>query len=132
MNSIFKKRQLDFLIKIILFSGLAYGIHSYLFHYFVAKELFFPIWQIYLFLFIVTLLIFTSINYRYSNGTTTIFNLFLGATILKMFLAIFFLLPLLLSAIENKKIDVLNFFIPYFLFLFFEVFTINTFLQKKQ
>ncbi len=131
MSSIFKKRQLDFLIKITLFTAIIYGIHSYLFFHLIDVILFFPIWQIYVFLFMITFLIFTLINYRYSNDSTTIFNLFLIATLLKMFLAIIFLLPLLLSAMENKKIDVFNFFIPYFLFLFFEVFTINTFLCKK-
>ncbi len=132
MNSVFKSRQLDFLLKIVLFTLIIGGVHSYFSYYFVDTNLFFAIWQIYLFLFVVTFLVFTVINYRYSNGKTTIFNLFLGATVLKMILAIIFLLPLLLSDIENKKIDVINFFIPYFLFLFFEVFTINTFLQKKQ
>jgi len=132
MNSVFKNRQLDFLLKIVVFTAILGGVHTYLCYYFVDAVLFFPIWQIYLFLFIVTLVVFTVINYKYSNGNTTIFNLFLGATVLKMLLAIIFLLPLLLSDIENKKIDVINFFIPYFFFLFFEVVTINTFLQKKQ
>jgi len=131
MTSIFKKRQLDFLFKIVLFTIVIYGIHSYLFHNFFEVTLFFPIWHIYVFLFLITFLIFTIINYRYSNGNTAVFNPFLIATLLKMLIAIIFLLPLLLSNLENKKIDVLNFFIPYFIFLFFEVFSINTFLQKK-
>lgn len=131
MTSIFKKRQLDFLFKIVLFTIVIYGIHSYLFHNFFDVTLFFPIWHIYVFLFLITFLIFTIINYRYSNGNTAVFNPFLIATLLKMLIAIIFLLPLLLSNLENKKIDVLNFFIPYFIFLFFEVFSINTFLQKK-
>ena len=131
MNSIFRKRQLDFLLKITLFTVIFYGIHSYVYHNFFEETLFFPIWHIYAFLCIVTLLVFTVINYRHSQGNTSIFNLFLIATLLKMFLAIIFLLPLLLSDTENKKIDVINFFIPYFLFLFFEVFIISAFLQKK-
>lgn len=131
MNDIFKKRELDFFFKIILFTGLIYGVHSYLFHYLTEATIFFPIWHIYIFLFIVTFIVYSLINYKYSNGTTEIFNLFLLATLIKMFLAVIFLLPLLLSDMENKKIDVFNFFIPYFLFLFFEVLTINSFLQKK-
>jgi hypothetical protein len=47
-----------------------------------------------------------------------------------MILAIMFLLPILLSDFENKQPDVFNFFIPYFLFLFFEVFALTRFLQK--
>jgi hypothetical protein len=47
-----------------------------------------------------------------------------------MTVAILFLLPLLLSDFENKQPDVFNFFIPYFLYLFFEVYSVTKFLQK--
>ena len=36
-----------------------------------------------------------------------------------------------LSDFEDKQPDVFNFFIPYFLFLFFEVYSLTRFLQKK-
>jgi len=55
----------------------------------------------------------------------------MGFTLLKMILAIVFLLPVFLSETENKQPDVFNFFIPYFLYLFFEVYSLTTFLQKK-
>ena len=132
MTSEFKTRQLNFLLQIVVLTIVLYGIHSYMLSYFGADlKLFFPVWQIYVFHFAITTLLYTIINYRYSNGKTEIFNLFMGSTFVKMFLAILFLLPLLLSDFEKKQPDVFNFFIPYFLYLFFEVYSITTFLQKK-
>lgn len=127
----FKKRQGIFLLQLIAVTAILYGIHSYLLYHF-AKEItfFFPVWQIYAFHVVITLLFYSIINYRYSTGKKEIFNLFMILTFLKMFLAILFLLPLLLSDFENKQPDVFNFFIPYFLFLFFEVFSITRFLQR--
>lgn len=131
MNSNFKKRQVDYLFKIILFGIILFGLHSYISYYFIKTLTFFSIWQIYVFLSLITFLIFLVINYKYSNGTKEIFNLFLVSTMLKMFIAIIFLIPLILSNVENKIIDVINFFIPYFFFLFFEVITINALLKKN-
>ena len=127
----FKKRQLAFLLQIIGVSVLLFAVHSYLLYYF-AKEIifFFPLWQIYTFHLIITTVLYTIINYKSSTGKKDIFNLFMVMTIFKMVLAILFLLPLILSDFENKQPDVFNFFIPYFVYLFFEVFTITKFLQK--
>ena len=127
----FKKRQITFLLQLLGITALIFAIHSYLLHYFANDiTLFFPIWQIYTFHFIITLAFYTIINYRYSSGKKDIFNLFMVMTFLKMILAILFLLPLLLSDFKNKQPDVFNFFIPYFLYLFFEVFALTRFLQK--
>jgi hypothetical protein len=128
----FKKRQITFLLQLVGVSVVLFAIHSYLLYHF-AKDVsfFFPIWQIYAFHVFVTLLFYTVINYRFSSGKKDIFNLFMVLTFLKMLLAILFLLPLLLSDFENKQPDVFNFFIPYFLYLFFEVFALTRFLQKS-
>lgn len=132
MNHIFKKRQIAFVIQLFVVGAILFGIHSYLLHYFTGEtKFFFPVWQIYVFHIVVTFLLFTVINYKYSKGSTQIFNTFMVSTFLKMILAVLFLLPLLLSDFENKQPDVFNFFIPYFLFLFFEVYTLTAFLNKS-
>lgn len=132
MNEAFKKRQLTFSIQLTLVSLLLFAIHSYLLYYFASNTtLFFPLWQIYTFLFIITFLLYTLVNYKFSDGKTEIFNIFMVSTFLKMILAIVFLLPLLISNQVSKKPDVFNFFIPYFLYLFFEVYSLTRFLQKK-
>ena len=131
MNEVFKKRQLSFLLKLGLFSLILGASHSYLFHNFLPNTaLFFELWQIYTFNIVSVLLIYTVINYKFSNGTSVVFNMFMIGTLLKMVLAFLFLLPMLLSDLESKKPDVMNFFIPYFIFLAFEVYSLNYFLNK--
>lgn len=131
MNPDFKSRQIKFSISLIGATLLLFAIHAYLLHYFARETIFFfPIWQIYAFLAIITFVFYTIINYRHSKGKKEVFNIFMGGTLLKMVLSIVFLLPLILSDFENKQSDVFNFFIPYFLFLFFEVYALTSFLQK--
>lgn len=129
MNTIFRKRQGSFLLKLLFFAIVLFAIHSYLVHYFVTGAFFFPLWQVYVFHILITFAIYAVINYRHSEGKTQVFNLFMGSTLLKMIIAILFLLPLLLSDFENKKPDVFNFFIPYFCFLAFEVYFISSLLK---
>lgn len=124
------KRQIGFILQLLLLTTILLGIHWYLLSYFYQKTLFFPIWHIYLFHSIVTLLFFSIISYKFSKGNKVIFNLFMGLTLVKMLLAIIFLLPLFFSEIKNKQADIFNFFIPYFVYLFFEVFSISRFLKK--
>jgi hypothetical protein len=132
MNKAFNSRELSFLLQNIVFSLILFGIHSYLVSYLTTDiALFFPLWQIYMFHFVITSILYTIINYKYSNGKTDIFNTFMVITFLKMTVSILFLLPLLLYDFENKQPDVFNFFIPYFLYLFFEVYSVTQFLQKK-
>ena len=131
MNTIFKKRQSSFLIKLLFFTLVLFAIHSYLVHYFAESIYFFPLWQIYAFHVLITFAIYGIVNYKHSEGKTQVFNLFMVTTLLKMIIAIIFLLPLLLSNFENKKPDVFNFFIPYFCFLAFEVYFIINLLNNK-
>lgn len=132
MNTDFRKRQISFLLQILLISVVLFAIHQYVLHYFAGSFVFFfPLWHIYVFHILVATVIYTIINYRYSNGKTEIFNIFMGITLIKMILAIVFLLPLLLSDFLKKQPDVFNFFIPYFIYLFLEVFFVTKFLQKK-
>lgn len=132
MNPDFKSRQLSFLLQNVAVTLILLGIHSYLLSHFAESTNFIiPIWQIYVFHFAVTTLLYSVINYQYSRGKTEIFNLFMGFTFLKMILSIVFLLPVLLSDSDNKQPEVFNFFIPYFLYLFFEVYSLTSFLRKK-
>jgi hypothetical protein len=132
MSPTFKSREITFLIQNVIVTLVLFGIHSYLLSHFAASTiLIIPLWQIYIFQFAVTTLLYSVINYKYSNGKTEIFNTFMGFTLLKMVLAVVFLLPVLLSDSDNRQLEVFNFFIPYFLYLFFEVYSLTSFLQKK-
>ncbi|WP_267155728.1 hypothetical protein [Xanthomarina sp. F2636L] len=131
MNPVFKTRQLSFLIQNVVLTLILLGIHSYLLSHFESITYKVPLWQVYVFHFVVTTLVYSVINFQYSRGKAEIFNLFMGFTLLKMILSVAFLLPVILSDMEKKQPDVFNFFIPYFLYLFFEVYSLTTFLQKK-
>jgi len=55
MNIDFKKRQVSFLIQIAMLSIVLFGAHYYLLHHFANDiNLFFPLWQVYLFQIVVT------------------------------------------------------------------------------
>jgi hypothetical protein len=128
----FIKREISFVTLLILFSLLLFGIHWYLdFHFFEGVEYTIPIFSIYIFHIITVTIVFTLINYIVSKGKKEYFILFLGATLVKMILCIVFLLPVLLQPDENSKHEVFNFFIPYFLYLAFELITITQFFKEK-
>jgi hypothetical protein len=133
MNELFVKRQLNFLIQLLGLSALLFGAHSYL-NYHFAKDivLFFPLWHIYVFHFMTVLLIYSFINYRDSIGKTEVFNVFMLGMLLKMILVIVFLLPWLLSKPDQQGYDLMNFFVPYFILLAFEVYSVTKFLQKME
>tara|TARA_B100000963_G_C22302968_1_gene526514 strand:- start:100 stop:495 length:396 start_codon:yes stop_codon:yes gene_type:complete len=128
----FKKRQLLFLLQLAGLTLALFIIHAYLHHYFSNSTPFFPIWKIYIFHFFVTTTLYTVVNYRHSFVQKSIFSLFMGITLLKMIFSIVFLLPLFLSDFESKKIDIVNFFAPYFLFLFFEILSLTRLLQNQE
>ncbi|PIA79040.1 hypothetical protein BFR04_05835 [Gaetbulibacter sp. 4G1] len=132
MNNLFKKRESNFLIQLTALSILLFGIHAYLnFHFVKDVKLFFPLWHIYVFHVITVVIIYTLINYRESVGKTEVFNTFILGMLLKMILTIVFLLPWILSKPDQKGFDLANFFIPYFIFLVFEVYSVTRILQKK-
>lgn len=116
-----KEKLLPFLKQFIPFSILLF-----ICHYFISLVLFkdiiffYSVFSIYIFHFTVTFLmylflVFVNVTFFDKTGYT-----FLATGILKMMASIVFLLPLIQSDFENKIPDVAAFFIPFFLFLFFE------------
>lgn len=132
MPESFKKRQLLFMVQLLIGGALLYILHAYLLNALQPDNKFvIPLWNTYLFHFISVLIVYSIINFRFSNGKTQVFNAFILLMILKMFLVVVFLLPLFVSDAPNKVSDAINFFIPYFIFLGFEVYSINQFLAAK-
>ncbi len=132
MMEVFKKRQALFLIQLIVFTLLLFTAHSYIQYYFSDSiKQFLPLWKIYVFNVFVTAIIYTVINYRYSFAQKTIFILFMSMTLFKMVLTILFLFPLFFSSFDVKKTTVLNFFIAYFFFLFFEILSLIKLLKAR-
>lgn len=124
------KETVSFIIRLLIFTIILFGIHFYILIQLFDGTLYFPIWTIYLFNGGLVLIVFSTITYKSKKRSTKIYQLFLGLTILKMVLAIVFLLPLFLGKSNHAQLEVVNFFIPYFLFLGFEIFSLSKFLQK--
>ena len=98
----FKKRQVLFLLQLIGLTLVLFITHSYLQHYFSnSNPPLFPIWQIYIFHFFVTTTLYTAVNYRHSFVQESIFNLFMGMTLLKMIFSIVFFTGIHLGVKNN-------------------------------
>lgn len=119
-----------FIGKLLGFSALLLLVHYYILSQFFSGDLVFPLWSIYIFNMVLVLAVYLTLRYYSTTKPQEIFKIFLILTILKMVLAVVFLLPLFLQKSNHTQLEVFNFFIPYFLFLIFEIFALNRFLQK--
>jgi len=122
INNSIQNHLSKILINTIVFSLALFGLHKYIQHFFFREiKLFHPIYSIYLFLFISLMLLFYIIIKSALKKPDTIFTTFAVGSFAKSVVAILFFLPLLKIKDENLNHTVFNFFIPYFLFLFFEI-----------
>jgi hypothetical protein len=128
----FLKSQFQIIVQSVLIALILFFIHNTLLNKLFPKAiLIVPLYQIYLFHFVVTSTIIFIVIYKKHQGNENVFNLFVLFTLLKMLLVVIFLLPVFLSDVKNKNYDVFNFFMPYFIYLTFEVYSITKLLQKQ-
>jgi hypothetical protein len=125
------KETTSFITRLLIFTIVLFGIHYYILSQFFEGTLHFPIWTIYAFNAVLVFVVYLVLSYKNKQGSEKMYNMFLGLTMLKMVLAIVFLLPLFFGKSNHSQLEVINFFIPYFLFLTFEIFSLNKFLQKS-
>ncbi|MGW1454435.1 hypothetical protein SAMN04488033_11173 [Salegentibacter agarivorans] len=115
-----KNELLAFLERLLPFSILLWLIQFLLQQYVFEVEFYYSSFSIYLFHFLATFLIYLSLVFVYKNFTDKTGFAFMGLSLFKMVAAVIFLLPLVLSEVNAVFVNVLAFFIPYFLFLVFE------------
>lgn len=115
-----KNDLLAFLRRLLPFSILLWLIQFLLQQYVFEVEFYYSSFSIYLFHFLATFLIYLSLVFVYKNFTDKTGFAFMGLSLFKMVAAVIFLLPLVLSEVNAVFVNVLAFFIPYFLFLVFE------------
>lgn len=127
------KGKLNFLVGLLIFTGILYVVHYSIFYNFFSEiTLYIPIWSIYCFNSVVVLIVYSIIKNKTKKESKKGYNAFLLLTFIKMILAIVFLLPLFSGESTNTKTEVINFFIPYFFFLTFEILAINKLLKSKE
>ena len=123
------KDLINYTITLLVFTILLLGVHIYISHLFFSKNmLYLHIWGIYVFHFFLVAFVFFTIRLKQNTNS---FTLFLVLTIVKMVLSILFLLPIIMGKSEEKVLEIMNFFIPYFFYLTFEIFYINNYLKKQ-
>ena len=121
-----------FLKLIIPFSIVLFFIQNYIIgSFFQNITFFYSTWSIYLFHLLITLvsygfLLFVNRTFADKTGFA-----FMGFSLFKMMAAIVFLIPLIQSDLESQIPDVSAFFIPYFLYLFFETLFAVRLLSKQ-
>lgn len=116
-----KDKLAPFIKAFIPFSIVLFSLHYFVVSYFFStNEWFLEVTTIYLFHTITTLCFYVFTVYVNQTFYDKTGFSFLVSGFLKMMLSVVFLWPLITADFENKVPDVLSFFIPFFLFLFFE------------
>ena len=121
-----------FLKLIIPFTIVLFFVQYYIIGSFFQNTIFFySTWSIYLFHLVITLvsygfLLFVNKTFADKTGFA-----FMGFSLFKMMAAIVFLIPLIQSDLKSQIPDVSAFFIPYFLYLFFETLFAVRLLSKQ-
>ena len=114
------KHLLKHLIGItILLYGVQYGVQKNIFD---SIPFYYSTHTIYLFHFFVTLIILVGLIAVKNTFYEKTGFAFMAFSLLKMLASVIFLLPLIQSEKNDYIPDVIAFFVPYFLFLLFEIF----------
>jgi len=119
-----------FSAKLAAVAAILFLAHWYIFEQLYSKAPYFPLWKVYLFNAALVLGMYFLLRYYGSRKPNSVLKIFMLLSVLKMAFVIVFLLPLFLGRVENAQVEVINFFIPYFVLLIFEIFALNKFLQK--
>lgn len=110
--------SISLLLAAILLGAIQKLIYTYLLP---DVSLFNPIWKNYVWLVIMSLVTYglvVLVHYVIKEYTGFAF---IASIVFKMFVSLWFLYPLIESDELNKTPDIVNFFLPFFIFLIFEV-----------
>ena len=116
--------------RILLISVTMLAIHQYLIFQFFEGQLVIPVWLIHVFNAALVLIMYLILLRQIRSGQKKILYTFFGLTLLKMLLILVFLSPLVIKDAEFMRLEIINFFIPYFLYLALEISCIYKFLVK--
>ncbi|MHA3788462.1 hypothetical protein ACX0HA_09655 [Flavobacterium hauense] len=110
-----------FLSFLLLLSATLFLSHNFIADEFFKGEFYYQIWHIYAFLGIATLGILMIMNFIHKNFPDKTGFAFMGLSIFKIAASVIFFIPLMNAQVPNPVGDVLNFFVPYFIYLLVEV-----------
>ncbi len=93
---------------------------------------FYPVWQIYVFHFLVTLIILSVLYLVSKKSPNHIGYVFMGFILFKMAASVIFLIPLIKMKDVSKIPDFISFFAPYFIYLLFEILITLELLKRSE
>ena len=117
-------------LSILLFSVGILLLH-YILDEFTGIVTYYTLTSIYAFHIISALLVMGIIHWVYKKSKDHTGFAFMGTSLLKMLAAVIFLLPSFLADAKPDFGNILNFFIPYFLFLIFEAVQVVRLINAK-
>lgn len=109
-----------FLKFFIPFSLILFAIQFGLVNYVFKLDLYYSTIAIYGFHVLATFFIYLFLVFVYNSFSDKTGFAFMACSLLKMLAAVLFLLPLMLNDVTKPFLNIITFFIPYFLFLIFE------------
>ena len=115
-----QSKLLSFLKIFIPFSIVLFAIQYILVNKVLELDLYYSTIAIYSFHVIATFLIYLFLVFVYRSFSDKTGFAFMACSLLKMLAAVLFLLPMMLSDVEQPFRVLMAFFIPYFLYLIFE------------
>lgn len=125
------RKLLNALLQFFAVAVILFAVHAYItVQFFLTEPAYFPLWVIYIFNAIMVVAVLSIVFFKVRKGSEKGYQLFLTLTLIKMILAVVFLLPLFFGKAAAPRFDVINFFIPYFIFLGFEIWVLNRFFQQ--
>ncbi len=104
------------------------GLFLFVVHYFLIRflpQIFYPvkILESHLFIYLITLIFLISSKIITKKVKKELVGyVFLAAGLLKMFICVFYLFPIILSSFDYRKVYIIQFFVIYFIYLFLEIF----------
>lgn len=125
-------RLVEFLKYFIPFSLVLFSLQYYVTTSFFNNNVFFyETLSIYVFHILGTIVVYVFLLFVNKNFSDKTGFAFLTGSVLKMMAVVVFLIPLIKSDTEDPIPDIAAFFIPYFLFLFFETFFAIRLINKQ-
>ena len=116
---------------LVLFALAAWGLHFGLLTLSPIAPADLILWQIYVFLALMTLIGYVCLLFIHSRDASKTGFAYIAIGFFKMLASVVFLYPIIVSGSEAIMADILSFFVPYFLFLTFELSFVVRLLAKK-
>ncbi|PKG41326.1 DUF6168 family protein [Psychroflexus sp. MES1-P1E] len=126
-----KKKLQNPYVFILLISAVIFMIH-YSIDLVFNVVTYYSLFSIYIFHTISALSVAGIVQLVYKNSQDHAGFAFMGTSLLKMLAAILFLLPGFLSDDKPSFTNILNFFIPYFVFLIFEAIQVIKLINQEE